>query len=414
VLERIVINQLSSFLYENNILHPAQHGFRSGRSTLTNLLVTDAAIAQLISDGHSVDIITFDFAKAVDKASHYGVIKALYEHGIRGAALKWFESFLSERTQQVRVGDYYSSVSDVTSGVVQGSVVGPGIYTVFVNSLFARLHLPVGGFADDIKFIADVTIHGAAYVQSEIDEVVKWSDENCSPLSIDKCGVLHCGALERNNTYYIKGSVLKSLDSFKDLGVIRTTNTSHSAHYQEHYKHIVSKAARMSGCIRHIFHSRKRELLWPAFQIYVQPILMYCSSAWCPALKRDINTLEAVQRRYTKCIYGLKDLPYDERLRELGSLSLENKRLFADMTLVYKCLHHQMNCSAIDIGLSFRSTKTRGGCIHLEQHITKQAHAAYFCNRVPPLWNKLKLLITGAPTLPAFKKQLFTFLIKSQ
>ena len=82
-----------------------------GRSTLTNLLVTDSYIGQLAVTGHGYDIISFDFAKAFDKALHADAVNnALSEHSIRGAPLKWFVSFSTGRTPQVHVGESYSSI----------------------------------------------------------------------------------------------------------------------------------------------------------------------------------------------------------------------------------------------------------------------------------------------------------------
>ena len=358
------------------------------------------------------DIISFDFAKAFEKAPHWAIVRALIDHGIRGAPLMWFISFLRGRTQQVRVGESYSSIVDVISGVVQGTVVGPGLYTVFVDSLFRKIRLPSIGYADDFKFIADVVLYSTADVQHDINTIVQWSDDNYTPLSIEKCGVLHCGAEQPNRVYYIKGSVLKSVDNFKDLGVVRSTAANHTGHYQAHYQQVAAKAAQVSGSIRRIFRSRSRELLWPAFQIYVLPLLMQCSPVWNPALKRDISVLESVQRRYTSCISGLKGLSYSDRLKELGALTLEKRRTFADMVTVYKFMHNGVNCSAADVGLTFRNTNTRGGHNQLEQPIVQRAFDSYFCYRVPSVWNKLKPHIVSATSLRSFKKFLLTSLLQ--
>ena len=109
VLEKLVIGQFNAYLQDNDLLNKAQHGFTSGRSTLSNMLATDAHIAQLAASGHAIDIISFDFAKAFDKSPHHAVIKTLANHGNGGTALRWFSSFLRGRTQQYRVNASYSS-----------------------------------------------------------------------------------------------------------------------------------------------------------------------------------------------------------------------------------------------------------------------------------------------------------------
>ena len=115
------------------------------------------------------------------------------------------------------------------------------------------------------------------------------------------------------------------MDNFTDLGVTRCTAIKHYSHYHEHYQRIASKAARVSDAVRRIFRSRTRELLWPAFQVYILPVLMYCSPAWNPPLRKDRNVLEAVQRRYTKCIGGLRDKPYNERSSELRAFTFKKQ-----------------------------------------------------------------------------------------
>ena len=109
LLEKVLTLQLNAHLHDNGLLKQVQHGFIPGSSTLTYLLVTDTYTGQIAATGHAYDIISFDFAKAFDKAPLDAVINALSEYGICETPLKWFISFLTGRTQQVRVGESYSS-----------------------------------------------------------------------------------------------------------------------------------------------------------------------------------------------------------------------------------------------------------------------------------------------------------------
>ena len=113
---------------------------------------------------------------------------------------------------------------------------------------------------------------------------------------------------------------------------------------------------------------------------------------------------------------SLHDLAYSDRLRTLGALSLENKMFHADMSTVYKSLHHGFNCTADDLGLSFmNSNKTRVGVSHLVQKVTRSSCVSVFKYRVPPVWiYKSKANITHAPTLSSFKKHLLKVLLYSQ
>ena len=119
--------------------------------------------------------------------------------------------------------------------------------------------------------------------------------------------------------------------------------------------------------IRHIFPSGHSYLLWLAFHIYVLPILAYGSPLWSPFLKRDIDAVEAIQRVFTKRIYGLKNLPYNDRLHELCALTLSNRRTLTDLEIVYKYLHGLINCLPSDVGLETAASSSRGCDIRLKQ-----------------------------------------------
>ena len=130
VTEKIVHTQLLSFLHGNELLYCGQHYFTPGKSTLTNMLTIDACIANCQLLKHPCDIMSFDFKKAFEKVPHQKVISELAVKGITGRSLEWFSSFLSARTQQVRVGIHMSSIKEFTFGVVEGSVLGPDLYNV--------------------------------------------------------------------------------------------------------------------------------------------------------------------------------------------------------------------------------------------------------------------------------------------
>ena len=153
------------------MLHGAQHGFTHKRSTLTYLLVCDANVATLLFNKHPFDIISFDFVKAFNKVPHHSVISALMNIGIRETALRWFSSFLTGRTFCVRIEQEYSIRSDVISGVVQGSIIGPALDTVFINPLLKKTSFPCRAFADDLKFIADVIENNQNEIQQEVSSI---------------------------------------------------------------------------------------------------------------------------------------------------------------------------------------------------------------------------------------------------
>ena len=194
LLERIVNNKIINFLSVHNKISNTQHGFTSGKSTDTILIKFYDYITHFLDCGMVVDCIFFDFQKAFDTVPHSILLCRLHSIGIRGSVLSWLDDFLTNRSQVVGINRSLSKSLPVTSGVIQGSVLGPTLFNIFVNDLDKSIsHCKILKYADDTRIFlaADKSLQSVnnlhRMVQEDIDNVAKWSLDSGLKLNISKC-----------------------------------------------------------------------------------------------------------------------------------------------------------------------------------------------------------------------------------
>jgi len=167
-----------------------------------------------------VDIIYTDFSKAFDKVPHKRLINQIKAHGIEGTVIRWIQNWLDGRRQRTVVNGHMSEWIYVTSSVIQGSVLGPTCFIMYINDLEENVDCSVSKFADDTKMYMDVsTKEGNRVLQRDIDKVVEWADKWQMEFNSEKCAVMHIGSNNRQEMYAMKEVTLKSTNSEKDLGV---------------------------------------------------------------------------------------------------------------------------------------------------------------------------------------------------
>ena len=201
IMEHEIASNLMKQLESEKILYEWQHGFRSKRSTETQLLTLVHELSDNLDHKKQVDIAVLDFSKAF-KVSHKHLAIKLAYYGIRSSTLAWINSFLTNRTQQVVLEGIASGTVDVTSGVPQGSVFGPILFLIFINDLPQSLTSKVRFFADDaILYIEVASADDCQMLQSDLNKLTEWEEKWLMSFNPSKCEVLTVTC--KNQTYLI-------------------------------------------------------------------------------------------------------------------------------------------------------------------------------------------------------------------
>ena len=404
VLEAIIKDKIVEFLSENNLIKDSQHGFRKGRSCLTNLLEFLDLATDSYDKGSQIDVSYLDFSKASDKVPHKRLLLQLKCHGIKGNVLNWIEEWLSRRQQRVILNGCKSEWKEVTSGVPQGSVLGPLLFIIFVNDIESNLVSKILKFADDIKVVR--VIRGEQdqdIFQSDLDKLVKWSEDWQMKFNFKKCKIMHTGRVVRERLYEMGGQTLGHIEREKDLGVIVNSKLSSSDQVVEARK----KALRMLGAINRKVSYKSEEVIRKLYCAYVRPHLEYCVQAWSPTYEKDCWLLERVQKRATKMVNCLSGLSYEDRLEKLGMFSLRYRRLRGDLIEVFKFIKGQHTGYLRDM---FEINNVNRGRGHRFKLVVKQCRTrlrqSFFSSRVVGYWNRLPEDVVSVESLESFKKGL--------
>lgn len=335
LLESIVKDSLVKHLDKYSLIRDSQHGFTSGKSCLSNLLDFFEEVTKMLDKGESVDLIYLDFAKAFDKVPHCRLLKKLEAHGVAGNVLNWIREWLRNRRQKVCIDGEFSDWADVTSGVPQGSVLGPVLFLIYINDIDENLISKIGKFADDTKLGKSVSsAEGVQELREDLVKLEKWAYEWQMSFNTEKCAVIHVGSKNSNQQYSLCGSVVRESTIERDLGII----VDSSMKFSEQCNAAIKNANSTLGLIRRTIKCKSQHIITNLYKALVRPKLEYCVQAWRPYLKRNIDNMEKVQHRATKMIEECKHLKYEERLIQTGLTTLEERRTRGDLIEVFKMM----------------------------------------------------------------------------
>ena len=326
--EKVIRNALVKHIEDNNLMNPNQHGFRSGRSCLSQLLQHYDRIVKYLEEGKNVDVIYLDFSKAFDKLDFQLTLQKLHNLGVTGKIFNWLQSFLTNRKQCVYISGVKSSYEEVMSGVPQGSVVGPLLFLIMLGDIDAEVTTAhVASFADDTRMTASISHQvDTCALQADLDKIYSWAANNQASFNCGKFECLRYGtnkSIMQSSCYLSSNqSTIDEKSSVKDLGVIMSSDAT----FNEHISRVTTAASQKCGWVLRTFKTRECFPLIVLWKSLILPILDYCSQLWSPCAPGPIQAIEKVQVNYLRKISRIAHLDYWRQLHVLKLYSLQRRR----------------------------------------------------------------------------------------
>ena len=409
LMEKVISAEISSHIHKNKLLVNSQHGFTKNRSTMSCQYDFLNHITTCRDTGHNVIIIYFDLCKAFDKVPHQRLIQKLKYFGIDNPLLTWISSFLHNRYQIVRVNNTYSKPTLITSGVVQGSVLGPLLFLLYINDISKEIK---NGkcflFADDLKVVysSPRDIENTTSIQEDLARLETWSRQWLMPFSPSKCGVINLGSTEPPQLTF-SGLPVRQLNNVTDLGV----KYSPSLNFSEHARFIIAKARKMASFILRNFTTS--EIRIALFNMCVRPILEYNCTLFSIFRNSDLEGIESVQRVFTRhLLIHNPHIPYNERCSQLRIQPLWLRRLKLNLTFVFKILNNLIHSENSQFSVSSSHSyniRNKDNTLEITKHRTALRHN-FITIRYSLLWNRLPPEIRTCSNLPFFKNLIDTYL----
>ena len=363
ILEHIIHRHIMDHFDRNKILTDAQHGFRPKRSCETQLLETTHDISLKLNNHkiRQVDAIVLDFAKAFDKVPQQRVLLKLDFYGIRGPILHWIKTFLTTRVQRVVLDGSQSSSVPVTSGVPQGTVLGPLLFLSYINDLPLSLTSTTRLFADDSLVYREIENRDDCLrLQDDLARLQDWEAKWQMTFRPDKC---HHIRFTRTNkpipfTYTLHNTNLNTVHTHKYLGV----HISADMRWNTHVSSIRATANRALGFLRRNLARCNADIKITAFKTLVRPHLEYCDTVWDPHTNTNIGKLESIQNKAARWIRrDYRHTTSVTRLKQDIKLEpLETRRQIHRQQMLYKITNNLVDINK-DTYLTLANTQcTRG------------------------------------------------------
>ena len=427
IMEAVIAKSMKKFFLRHDLISNRQFGFRPNHSTSDILTILSQKWSAALDEGKEVFAVALDIKGAFDRVWHNGLSAKLQAKGISGKLLKWIESYLTGRSLEVILNGQSSSTFYFNASVPQGSILGPLLFSIFIDDIVSECENELFLYADDSTLYCKVDsiskrAESAASINRDLVKLKAWADRWKVIFEPSKCQAMIVS--RKRNAFdlklYFDGTEIAITNELKILGVTFDSKLT----WNKHLSNVSGRAGQKLGALRRVSSNLSTKGRANVYKSQVRSVMEVSSLAWLGAAPTHLNKLDAIQSRAIKII-GITE---EAAANDFNIQSLEHRRKVASSTLMYKM--HTPSCpdklKELRPPAQTRRRTTRLNSV-IQQHALQtkrtrtQSFDRTFTNSGVSLWNDLPSDVVGVidssdssqSDIQHFKKRVNKYLLEN-
>ena len=412
--ERLIFNELYEYCVSKDIFNKHNSGFKKLDGTVNQLINITHSLYSGLDNGYDMCMIFLDVSKAFDKVYHQGLLFKLEQIGVSGNLLRWFESYLINRSCRVLLNGTTSRWLSTNAGVPQGSILGPLLFLIYTNDIVENIESSIYLFADDTSLLhpIDDPIQSYELLNRDLKTLVDWAHQwrvTFNPSKTEYMLFSYKNQPPTTQTLYLGNSEIKQVHSHTHLGLTFDTKLT----WKKHVERINKKALHRLGNIRRIRYLIPRLTSLNLYKTLVRPILEYADVVFDNMSATLQQKLDSTQREALVITTGAyRRTPTQNLYDDTGLERLTNRRYQHRLSMYYKMVNNLVptqlrNCLPPLVGRN-ANYNLRQGIPH--RRIVPFTRTARFANSFIPKttndWNNLSNHVISSPSISCFKQSI--------